>query len=235
MSSTDVTKDLIKVSGGTTVSVEGNPDFGYLRCKLPPSAVLIVESGAMATMTSGLAVRSRLLGGFIRALIRKVFGGESLFVGEYSGPQGGELTISPAVPGMVIHRQLSGETILFQAGAYLASTPGVKIRTRFGGLRAIFGGEGLFFLEISGEGDVFINATGSIEERQVEGTFVVDTGHVVGWESSLDWSIGGMGGLKSTLLSGEGLVIKFSGRGKVWVQTRSEGGLVGWISGYCRG
>ena len=96
-------------------------------------------------------------------------------------------------------------------------------------------GEGVFFLEIAGEGDLWYNAIGTVVEHEVEGTFVVDTGHVVGWESTLDWTIGGMGGLKSTLLSGEGLVIKFSGRGKVWLQTRNQGGLVGWISGYCRG
>ena len=225
----------LTVEGGTAVTLAGNPDFGHVVARIPPGATLLVESGAMASMSQGMQVKSRLMGGVFKALIRKVLGGESLFVGEYSHPQGGEIALSPAIPGMVVHRKLNGETLLFQGGAFLACTPGITLGTQFGGLRALLGGEGLFFLKVSGQGDLFFNAIGSIVEREVNGSLVVDTGHLVGWESSLNWTIRGMGGLKATLLSGEGLVLEFNGRGKVWLQTRTEGGLVGWVGGYCRG
>ncbi len=214
------------------VQIIGNPDFGTLECRLAPGQAILVEGGAMAYMSEGMEVRSRLMGGLLKALIRRVFGGESLFVGEYTHSRGGVLGVSPSVPGKVIHRVLQGETIFLQAGAFLACSPKVFIGTQFGGLRAIFSGEGLFFLKCSGNGDLFFSAHGDIFEKSVEGELTVDTGHVVGWESSLDWTIGGMGGLKSTLFSGEGLVIKFKGRGKVWLQTRTEGGLAGWLSGF---
>lgn len=216
-------------------ALEGNPDFGHIDFKLAPDEKLFVESGAMAHMSANLEVKSRLMGGFIKALIRKLVAGESLLIGEYSGPQGGKLSVSPSMPGTVFHRKLSGANpIYMQAGAFLACTPGVDIATRFGGLRAIFSGEGLFFLYLSGAGDVFYNAYGAIVEKDVDGTFIVDTGHVVGWEPTLQWRIRGMGSVFSTLFSGEGLVIEFSGTGKLLLQSRSFGGFTGWLGGYCR-
>lgn len=216
-------------------ALEGNPDFGHVNFMLGPGDKILVESGAMAHMSANLEVRSRLMGGLAKALIRKVVAGESLLIGEYTSAAGGSLSISPSMPGTVFHRPLDGSTGIFmQAGAFLACTTGVDVATRFGGLRAIFSGEGLFFLYLSGTGDLFYNAYGSIVEKEVDGTFIVDTGHVVGWEPSLTWKIRGMGGLFSTLFSGEGLVIEFSGRGKLLLQSRSFGGFTGWLSGYCR-
>ena len=223
---------LVTTAAGAQVEILGNPDYGTIEARIGPGQAIWVESGAMSYMSDGMEVKSRLMGGFFKALIRKIFGGESLFVGEYSHPKGGMLGISPGVPGKVLHRDLKGESVFLQAGSFLACSPKVHIGTQFGGLRAIFSGEGLFFLRCSGRGDLFFCAHGDVIERQVAGEFIVDTGHVVGWEETLDWTIGGMGGLKSTLFSGEGLVIRFKGHGKVWLQTRTEGGLAGWLTGY---
>lgn len=225
--------DLTKVPPGSKhVQVLGNPDFGSIEVDLQPGQAILTEGGAMAYMSPGMEVKTRLMGGFFRSMIRRIFGGESLFVSEYSHPQGGVLAISPAVPGKVVHRVMRGETIMLQGGAFLACDPRIYIGTKFGGFRAFFSGEGAFFLEVSGQGDLFFNAHGTIVEHDVDGDFVVDTGHIVGWEPTLDWTITGMGGLKSTLFSGEGLVIRFRGRGKIWLQTRTISGLAGWLSGY---
>jgi uncharacterized protein (TIGR00266 family) len=223
---------ITKTAGGPGVEVLGNPDFGSLECNLQPGQALLVEGGAMAYMDPGMEVKTKLMGGFLRALVRKVFGGESLFITQYSHPQGGVLGVSPAVPGKVMHRQMRGETIYLQGGAFLACDPRIYLGTKFGGLRALFSGEGAFFLEITGQGDLFFNAHGTVVEHEVNGEFIVDTGHVVGWEQTLDWKIGGMGSLKSTFFSGEGLVIRFNGQGKVWLQTRTIGGLAGWLGSY---
>jgi uncharacterized protein (TIGR00266 family) len=216
-------------------ALEGNPDFGHVSFMLGPNEKVLVESGAMAHMSANLNVSSRVMGGFMKALVRKLVAGESLLIGEYSSPDGGILSISPAMPGTVFHHKLTGSNPIFmQAGSFLACTEGVDIATRFGGLRAIFSGEGLFFLYLTGAGDFFYNAYGAIVEKEVDGTFIVDTGHVVGWEPSLSWKIRGMGSVFSTLFSGEGLVIEFTGKGKLLLQTRSFGGFTGWLSGYCR-
>jgi uncharacterized protein (TIGR00266 family) len=177
-----------------------------------------------------MEVKARLMGGFLRALIRKVTGGESLFVGEYSHPFGGEVTFSPSAPGTISHRFLAGDSLLLTGGSFMACSPGVSLRTMFGGLRSMFSGEGMFLVECSGFGDLFFNTYGAMIEKEVDGSFTVDTGHVVAWEPSLEYTIRSMGGLKSTLLSGEGLAMRFSGTGKIYLQTRTMESLAGWLT-----
>ncbi len=211
-------------------TIDGNPDYGQITVRISPGETFIAESGAMAWMDSGLDVKARLLGGFLPALIRKLTGGESLFVGEYIAGSEGSVTFSPSRPGMVVQRTLSGDSITLTAGSFMACTPGIELKTRFGGLRSLFSGEGLFFVECSGNGELFFNSFGGIVEKDVDGSFVVDTSHVVAWDPGLTFSIRGMGGLKSTLLSGEGLAMEFSGRGKLYLQTRTLGGAASWLT-----
>jgi uncharacterized protein (TIGR00266 family) len=217
--------------------IQGNPDYGHVVFKLQPGETILSESGAMAYMSKNMELNSKLMGGPLKALIRKLFTGESLLAGEYTPTGGeGEISFSPSIPGHVGHLNMTGmNTIILQPGAFLACTPGVHINSIFGGLRAIFSGEGLFFLECSGQGELFYNAYGAIIEKEVNGKFIIDTGHVVGWEPTLDWTIKGMGNLFSTFFSGEGLVIEFNGRGKVYMQTRFLGGFTSWLTGYIRG
>ena len=215
--------------------LEGNPDFGQLTVGLEPGDSFLSESGSMAFMDAGTELKSKLIGGFIKALIRKVVGGESLFVGEYSHPTGGSVTFSPDRPGMVLHRRISpGETFVLTAGSFLAATPGIKLNTKFVSLMAIFSGEGAFTIEVSGEGDLFFNSYGAIIEKQVDGALTVDTGHAVAWESGLKYNVTTIGGAKSTLLSGEGIVLNFTGTGTVFLQTRTLGGISRWLGGMYR-
>lgn len=186
-------------------------------------------------MDDGIGVEIKMLGGVFPAIARKLLAGESLLVGKYSSTAPEQrLSVSPAIPGEVKHKKLQGEKYLMQAGSFMACSEGVNLGTVFGGIKAIFSGEGLFFLEVGGNGDLWYNSYGSIVEKELKGEeFIVDTGHIVAWEPSLNWEITGMGNLKSTLFSGEGFVLKFSGSGKLWMQTRSLGGLANWLKGYC--
>ena len=215
--------------------IDGNPDYGQLTVDLGPEDSFIAEAGSMAWMSDGMQVKARLLGGFFKALIRKAVGGESLFVGEYRHPRGGSVTFSPDRPGAVLKRTLNGDMFILTSGSFMASTPGVKLKTRFAGLRGLFSGEGAFFVECTGSGELFYNSFGAVLEKQVDGSFIVDTGHVVAWEPGLTYSIRGMGGIKSTLLSGEGLIMSFSGTGKIYLQTRTMSGLSGWLSPFSGG
>ncbi len=212
------------------IDIVGNPDYGQLRVRLRPGERFIAEGGSMAWMDSDIKSNARLLGGFFSALVRKFTGGESLFVGEYTTDRGGEVAFSPAQPGTVRRMALAGNSIMLTAGSFMACTPGVDLSTKFGGLRAMFSGEGLFLMQCSGTGEVFFNAYGSIIEKQINGSFIVDTGHVVAWDPSLTYSIQGMGGIKSTLLSGEGLVMRFSGSGTIYLQTRTMPAIASWLT-----
>jgi len=117
-----------------------------------------------------------------------------------------------------------------QSGAFLASTPDVEIDAKWGEARGFFAGEGLILLKIRGSGDLFLSSFGGIVEVDVKDRFVVDTGHIVAFEDSLDFSVKRVGGLKTTLLSGKGLVAEFRGEGRLWIQTRSISDFVGWFS-----
>lgn len=210
--------------------IDGTPSYGHLTVSLGPGDRIIAEGGSMAWMSDGVEVKARLLGGALRALARKMFGGESAFVGEYTHPTGGSVTFSPAIPGDIIHRQLQDDSLILTGGAFMACTPDIRLRTKFGGLKALFSGEGAFVIECSGSGDLFFNTYGALIERDVEDGFTVDTGHVVAWEPTVEYSIRGMGGLKSTMLSGEGLAMRFSGRGKVFLQTRTLDSFANWLA-----
>ena len=212
--------------------IDGNPDCGELVAHLSAGETIWAEAGAMSRMSSHLDFHSRLMGGLLRTGIRRVVGGESLFVGEYSAlAEPGFVAFSPAIPGSVLQRTLAeGQSFILTASSFLACTPDVVLKTRFGGFRSLFSGEGAFFLECQGPGELFFNAYGGVVERELKGgELIVDTGHVVAWEPGLSYTISGMGGLKQTLFSGEGLVLRLKGSGKVYLQTRHLGGLVRWI------
>lgn len=210
--------------------IDGNPEYGQLSVQLEPGESFLAEAGAMSWMSPGMQMKSRLMGGMLKSVVRKVVGGESLFAGEYSHPQGGSVSFSPSVPGSLMSRPVGDDEFTLTGGSFMGCTPGVEMSMRFGGLKSFFSGEGVFFIICKGQGELFFNSFGAIVEKEIDGEFIVDTGHVVGWEQGLDYSIGGMGGLKSTLFSGEGLVMRFKGKGKLYLQTRTIGGTVGWLS-----
>jgi uncharacterized protein (TIGR00266 family) len=170
------------------------------------------------------------------AIFRKLLGGETMFVNDFHGPQGGEVVLAPAWSGQIMHRPLlEGNRLFVQTGSYLASTGTIDTKIRWGGLRAMFGGEGLILLECSGQGELFLNSYGGIVEVPVQGSFVVDTGHIVAFDGTLDFKVRSIGGVKSFLFSGEGLVCEFSGQGKVYVQSRNVSALVSWLTPMLRG
>lgn len=228
-------------------SVEYGPAFAWLRIALEPGETIEAEAGAMVTRTPELEMSTRLNAGkgagffakvlaFFAALARKLFGGETLFVNDFGGSQGGEVVLAPKLSGHIEHRRLDGARgLLVQSGSYLASGPGLKTKLRWGGLRGLFGGEGLFFLHCTGSGDLFINSYGGIIPVDIDGEYIVDTGHIVAFDDTLDFEIKSAGqGMKALFLSGEGLICRFRGRGRLYVQSRNIGGLVGWISPYLR-
>jgi len=214
--------------------IAGNPDQGDLTVQLEAGETILTESGAMSRMSAQMEVNARLIGGFVKAVARKFLGGESLFLSEYRATAAGFVAVAPKLPGSIVMRQLRGETFYLTSGSFLACTPGVELSMRFGGFRAFFSGEGGFLIECHGDGVVFFNSYGAIVEKEVNGSLTVDTGHVVAFEPTLNYQIRGMGGLKQTVFSGEGLVMAFEGTGKIYVQTRVVQGLVKWLTPFCR-
>ncbi len=104
-------------------------------------------------------------------------------------------------------------------------------------MKGFFSGEGLVLLKASGTGDIFFNSYGAILEVDVTDQYYVDTGYVVAFESTLDYRVttlpglrAGGAGMKSFFFGGEGLVCQFSGQGKLWIQTRQVPSLLSWVN-----
>jgi hypothetical protein len=104
---------------------------------------------------------------------------------------------------------------------------------------SILGGEGAiwravlgaFFLQMSGHGDLWFTSYGGIQAIDIDGPYIVDNGHLVGYEGNLSFNIRSAGGgLLGLMASGEGLVCEFNGRGRIYIQSRNVSSLVGWLS-----
>ncbi len=204
------------------------PSYSLLEIRMEDGEEVIAETGAMVYMKN-LELKTELRGGILEGLKRKVLGGESLFLNRFVSRGKGVLGLAPKYMGDIVHINVDGR-IYAQSGSFLASTPEVDIDTKWGGAKTFFSGEGLFLLKLEGYGDVFLASFGGVEEMNVEDSLIIDTGHVVAFEDSLDFRVKRVGGLKTTILSGEGLVAEFRGEGKVWIQTRSIGEYIGWLA-----
>lgn len=214
------------------IQLKHQPSYSLAVASLAPNEQVRVESGAMVSYSEGIAIETRSEGGLLGGLKRMV-GGESFFQNFYRAPaQGGEITLAPALPGDMIILALTGDTFYLKSGAFIASEDGVAVDTSWGGARGFFSGAGLILLRLTGSGTLLAGSYGAIEERVLSAgqKYFVDTGHIVGFESSVTFNIARVGNWKSTILSGEGLVCEMTGPGRILMQTRSEEALVGWMS-----
>ncbi|MFC7234600.1 TIGR00266 family protein [Halosegnis marinus] len=210
------------------------PSEATVTVELGPGERAVAEAGALVAHTDGIDIETGARGGVFGSL-KRMLGGESFFVNTFSaGDSTGEVTFAGPLPGDVVHVGVGGtEGDLFAtAGSFLAASGGVEVDTEFGGARTFLGGEGLFLLRLSGDGPAWLTSYGAIDRRDLADgeTYVVDTGHVVAFRDA-EWDTRRVGGLKSTLFSGEGLVCTFTGPGTVWTQTRSPDAFVAWLAG----
>jgi uncharacterized protein (TIGR00266 family) len=212
-------------------TLEQGPAFTLARVALDQGETLKAESGAMVSMSGTVDIQTKMQGGLLASLARSVLTQESFFQNTFTAARGpGEVTLAPSLPGDIRLREMRGESLILQSGAYLASHPGVQVETKWGGAKTFFSREGLFLLRAHGEGALLFSSYGAIVEVAVPPSgYVVDTGHLVAFEPSLQWDVERVGGLKSLLFSGEGLVCRFRGAGKLWLQTRSFDAFLGQV------
>jgi uncharacterized protein (TIGR00266 family) len=213
-------------------SIDHKPSYSLLDLRMDAGDTIVSESGAMAWMEGPLEVKTSTRGGVLAGLKRKLLSGESFFQNTYTatGP-GARLALAPGAAGDVVAYELDGE-LLLEKGAYLASDPSVTVNAKFDGLRG-FLNEGLFVLRCSGRGTLFFTAYGDIQEVEIDGEYVVDNGYAVAWEPSLNYRLTRARRIRSFLF-GDQVLLRFSGRGKVWIQSRSPRSLANWVHPFRR-
>lgn len=213
------------------IELKHQPSFALAVVTLAANEQVKVEPGAMVSYSDGVTVETKAEGGFFGGLKRMV-GGESFFQNTYNADSnGGELTLAPSLPGDMIVIPVQGGDFLLQSGAYIASEMGLSFDSQWGGAKGFFGSGNLILLRVSGSGKVLVGCYGAVEERVLRAgqRYTVDTGHIVGFDSSVSFQVRRAGNWKSTLLGGEGLVCELTGPGRVLMQTRSEEAFLGWL------
>jgi uncharacterized protein (TIGR00266 family) len=213
-------------------SIEGRPSFAYLDLTIEPGESIVAESNAMSSMSADLDMVTSFNGGLFSGLMKKFLGGESLFINRFTNRTDGprRLTLVQSTPGDINAVELNGGSLCLQPGAYVASTPGIKLGLKWAGLASLIGREGLFKLIVSGTGTVWYGAYGALLDRAVDGEFIVDTSHLVTYEPQLKLKAQLAGGLLSSFFGGEGLVTRVQGKGRIAIQTRSLQGLKSWLN-----
>jgi uncharacterized protein (TIGR00266 family) len=214
------------------IQIRNRPSFANLLVQLVRGESIVAESDAMASMSSSITVKTRWSGGFLQAVLRKLFGGESLFINEFHTETAGDLVLTQPMPGDIECLDLRGGALFLQAGAFLACDPGVQLGIGFAGIRSWIAREGLFRLRVSGQGRVWFGGYGGIIIKELNGEYIVDSGHLLAYEPSVSLSLGLAGGLISSVLGGEGIVMRMRGQGRIYLQSRSLDGLAAWVNSH---
>lgn len=211
-------------------------DVQLIEIELDPAETVIAEAGAMLYMEDGIQFETKMGDGSNprAGLFDKLIGagsrlitGESIFLTHFTNQGWGKkhVAFSAPYPGTIIPIHLPDfrGRVIVQKDAFLCAALGTKISITFTKRlgAGIFGGEGFILQQLDGDGYAFIHAGGTVIERQLNNeTLRVDTTCIVGFETSIDYSIEQAGNLKSMIFGGEGLFLAtLRGTGKVWLQS----------------
>lgn len=213
--------------------IKDSPDFAFVRVVFEAAGEQVkTEAGAMLARDAGVQMKTAMEGGLLAAAKRKLLGGETVFQNTFTSSKAGErLLLSPAAEGDVKRFELTpSDKLWLSSGAYLASTPGVELDVKWGGAKGFFSGTGLFLIQCKGAGTLFFAAFGAVHEVDIgDAGYICDTSHIVGFTGDVSYSVRKVGGIKSLLFSGEGLVCEFKGRGKLWLSTRNADRLAAFL------
>lgn len=216
------------------VVVECGPAYAIAYCHLSYNEKVHIEAEGMAFMSDGIEVSAGTgTGGIAKGLMRKAFGGESFFMGEYVARiQGAWVAAAPKYPGDIKDVDLGATgSLVVQSGALLAYADTVKVDVKVSGLSQAIATRGLTLLGVSGSGNVVLCSYGAICEFNVqEGqSMIIDTGHLVAYTATMKADTGMLGNAAVALATGENLVARIHGPGKIYVQTRAESQLTSWL------
>ncbi|HOJ34062.1 MAG TPA: TIGR00266 family protein [Candidatus Hydrogenedentes bacterium] len=210
------------------------PSYSIARILLDQGESFMAESGAMLSMSPTIRLEARVAGGGMLGAVKSALGGESIFRTIFTAETGpGELLLAPSYTGDIAAVVLNNQKLYVQSGCYLAGDAQLNMSVE-ASAKAMFSGEGLFLLTLSGSGLLLLSSFGAIHSKTLADgeEYIVDTSHMVAFESTVQFHIekaagktegvaGLLKGMVTSALSGEGLVCRYRGPGQVYVQTRS--------------
>lgn len=214
--------------------IKYKPSYSMLVITLDQGETITGEAGAMTYMDPTIEPHTRkreksLLG----SLGLTIIGGQSFWVNDYTATDGaGEVGLVAAPVGDIEMLEVKpNQGYIIQKSAYIASTQNVDLDIKWEGFTKGLFGQGLFMIKVSGNGMLFINTFGAIDKHTLnpDQTMIVDNFHLVGFSDTCRYKVTKFGGLKETILGGEGLVTQITGPGDIYIQTKNLKEFVDWL------
>ena len=190
---------------------------------------MITEKGSMVWMSPNMGMETT--GGGLGKMFSKAFSGESMFQNIYTANGDGMIAFGSSFPGKIIPMEIApGKEFIVQKSGFLASEAGVELSIHFNKKlgAGFFGGEGFIMQRLSGNGTAFVEVDGDLVEYDLKPgqEIIVDTGNVLGFESTVSIDIQQVKGVKNIVFGGEGLFnTKLTGPGRIWLQTMPISGV----------
>ncbi|NJN66608.1 MAG: TIGR00266 family protein [Chloroflexaceae bacterium] len=209
--------------------------FTLLKVHLDANESIKAESDAMVAMSSTVDVAGKMEGGVLGGLARKFLTGEKFFFQTLKASRGpGEVLLAHAIPGDIQAIEMDGKTsYVLQKDGFFAGSESLEVSTKMQNLtKGLFSGEGFFIIRVSGMGTLFVSSYGAIHPIDVPAgqEVIIDNQHLVAWPEGMQYNIEkAAAGWISSITSGEGLVCRFRGPGRVLIQTRNPRGFGGWV------
>lgn len=211
-------------------------DLQLVEVELDPGETVIAEAGAMCYMDDNISFEAKMGdgsdtgSGFFGKLVsagKRALAGESIFLTHFTntGRDKKRVSFAAPYPGKIAAIDLNsvGGEILCQGEAFLCAAMGTQISIAFTKRlgAGFFGGEGFILQKLTGDGNAFVHAGGTLIKRELNNeTIKLDTGCLVAFTSGLDYNIERAGNLTSMFLGGEGLFLAtVSGTGTVYMQS----------------
>ena len=214
--------------------IKYKPSYSMLVVTLEQGEKITAESGAMTYMDPNVEAHTRkreksLFGSIGLA----IFGRQSFWVNDYTASNGqGEVAFVSAPVGDIEALEVKPDQgYIIQKSSYIASTENVNLDVKWEGFTKGLFGQGLFMIKVTGNGSLFINTFGAIDKHTLKSgqTLIVDNFHLVAFSDTCNYKVTKFGGLKETLLGGEGLVTRITGPGDIYIQTKNLREFVEWL------
>lgn len=214
------------------VQIMMRPGNSAARLRLGPNESVTAEAGAMIAMSGNVSIFTSThqrgpQGGGIMAGLKRMLSGESFFLNHFTAaPPGGEVWVATTLAGDMMTYDLRNESLIVQSGSFVACEQGIQVDLGWQGFKSLFSGESIFWLNLKGAGKTVLSSFGAIYPVEVDGEVIVDSGHIVAFNETLNFTITKAG--KSwigAMLGGEGLVCRFNGKGTVWCQSHNPRGF----------
>jgi len=214
--------------------IKYKPAYSMLVVSLEKGETITGEAWAMTYMDTAIEPHTRkreksLLG----SLGMSIIGRQSFWVNDYTAVAGpGEVGLVSAPVGDIETLEVKpNQGYIIQKSAYIASTQNVDLDIKWEGFTKGLFGQGLFMIKVTGNGMLFINTFGAVDKHTLKPgqTMIVDNFHLVAFSDTCNYKVTKFGGLKETLLGGEGLVTQITGPGDIYIQTKNLKEFVDWL------